>query len=131
MMDDVKDRLLTWYRSGDTGVSSKAIAAHLMGEAVDRVFDCHPYDPSDLGRCLRLLALIPEWRPRIREMAALDGAWPEMVEIWDDLEAVFLKECGGRLLAKGEGAGVSCPQTYEMMQNARARATARRHGAAA
>ena len=33
----------------------------------------YPSDPADLGRCLRLLREIPEWAPRMPEMAKRGG----------------------------------------------------------
>jgi hypothetical protein len=72
---DAVQRLASWMTSGDTGVSSQSIAAHMTGGNRGRWGWGHPHDPDDLGRCLRLLALFPEWAPRIGEMAARGVGW--------------------------------------------------------
>lgn len=41
----------------------------MLGLPMERHHAAYPHDPDDLNRCLLLLNLIPEWAPRIREMA--------------------------------------------------------------
>lgn len=67
-------RALFWALSGDTGISSKAIMAHMTGyEKTDSFGMQPPSDSSDRGRCIRLLELIPEWLPRLNEMVKYDS----------------------------------------------------------
>lgn len=66
----VEQRALFWALSGDTGVSSEAIAKHMTGSHKSRLSP--PSDKSDRGRCIRLLELIPEWIPRLDEMRQYD-----------------------------------------------------------
>jgi hypothetical protein len=66
----VEQRALFWALSGDTGISSEAIAKHMTGYAPVRMSP--PSDSSDRGRCIRLLELIPEWLPRLKEMVQYD-----------------------------------------------------------
>ena len=47
--------LQNWYRSCDTGISSKTVARVLTGEFCEN--PNAPHDPSDVGRCVRLLDL--------------------------------------------------------------------------
>ena len=54
----------------------------------------YPSDGDDLGRCLRLLDLIPEWKDRLKLMAGLSEYWHALVEHWDELAA--LHATGGR-----------------------------------
>jgi len=69
----VEQRALFWALSGDTGVSSEAIARHMTGNSYDGRFGFSPpSDASDRGRCIRLLELIPEWLPRLSEMVKYD-----------------------------------------------------------
>lgn len=80
-----------WMRGHDCGASSEAIAMHMMAGWCD---GSYPYDPSDLGRCLRLLKQFPEWKPRMREMAAYGPAWAAYVSRWDDMAACMDAEVG-------------------------------------
>lgn len=93
-MRDVHDRAVQWIVSDDTGMSSKAIWAHMMYAKRPSYCWHHPYDPDDLGRCLRLLRLIPEWKSRIKEMATRSKEWGFLVTYWDNLAAMMDAECG-------------------------------------
>lgn len=66
----VEQRALFWALSGDTGISSEAIAKHMTGNAPVRMMP--PSDADDRGRCIRLLELIPEWITRLPEMVKYD-----------------------------------------------------------
>ena len=68
----VEQRALYWALSGDTGISSEAIARHMTGSAPGNYSP--PSDMSDRGRCIRLLELIPEWIPRLKEMTKHDNS---------------------------------------------------------
>jgi hypothetical protein len=68
MTDSIEKRALTWASGDDTGVSSKAILKVMTGQTISDDY-CHPHDSQDLGRCVRLLDIIPEWRPRIARKA--------------------------------------------------------------
>lgn len=61
-------RALFWALSGDSGVSSEALARHMLEYPQNRLI-LPPSDADDRGRCIRLLELIPEWIPRLRELA--------------------------------------------------------------
>lgn len=67
---DIEGRALFWALSGDTGISSEALAAHMSGYPNARMMP--PSDADDRGRCIRLLELIPEWLPRLNEMKQYD-----------------------------------------------------------
>jgi hypothetical protein len=87
-----------WIVGPDTGASSKEIWGAMVGarlSIVRRV--AHPRDPADLGRCLRLLERIPEWRGRISEMAELSPVWASLAQYWDELEAMFREDGDGTL----------------------------------
>ncbi len=108
-MGDLVQRATQWIVSRDTGMSSKAIWAHMMGAEPE--WNCGPADPADLGRCLRLLALIPEWKPRMGEMAAYGGEWAALIPHWDELAAMMADEVG-IAWEKGRNA----PKTFDRMQ---------------
>lgn len=107
--DDAR-RVLEWIASEDTGMSSEAIAYHMLGMYSE---GSHPHDPSDLGRCLRLLELFPAWKPRIREMATYSRNWAALSARWEEL-AVIMDDEVGIDWSKGHNA----PRTYEAMQAA-------------
>ena len=111
---DIKDRVISWLLSGDTGSSSEAICAHMTGKGT-YYGHSYPSDPSDLGRCLRLLELVPEWKPRIAEMAKYSPGWAGLVAEWDKLTNLMTNEVGIHW-EKGESA----PATYKAMKLAQA-----------
>jgi len=76
-----------WPASDDTGTSSTAIYRHMSGLPVLR--PDHPWDPSDFGRCYRLLALAPGWRARMPEMARHGKVWERLAAAWDELTALY------------------------------------------
>jgi hypothetical protein len=86
-----------WLNGPDTGTSSRMICNTLSPKDsralydVDSQFGTVPLDPSDFGRCYRLLKTIPGWRQRIGEMHDVPG-WAPLVAAWDELEALYLEE---------------------------------------
>lgn len=107
-----------WLFSRDTGMSSKAILGHMMAGVSD---GSYPHDPSDLGRCLRLLEIFPQWKERIPEMAKYGPVWTVYARHWPDLQKSMEEEVG-----IGWEKGRKAPKTYELMhrleQQARAAA---------
>lgn len=104
------ERVNAWIVSGDTGLSSKTIWATMLG--IDLGDDInHPHDPADLGRCLRLLELMPEWKLQQSELAFLDPYWRSLVAQWDELSSSMEDEVG---IAWGKGK--SAPATYDLMR---------------
>ena len=90
MDSDIEDRARRWVRGGDTGVSSLTICEVMTGWPVHRA-DI-PYDPDDFGRCHRLLLLIPEWAPRLQEVADAYPKWQPFVDVWDRMVALWGEE---------------------------------------
>jgi hypothetical protein len=81
---------LDWILSNDVGTSSATIWAVMMGVVHPR--PSLPLDPSDFGRCHRLLALFPDWRPRLKEVARKYPDWRELVKRWDELVVLYEAE---------------------------------------
>lgn len=107
-MGGIEQRAIQWVASGDTGASSMTIYRHMLGLPHDGGFGVsEPSDGGDLGRCLRLLRLIPEWRPRMHEMAKLSHAWAALVPHWDELSALLEAEIGTDL-----PCNAGAPKTY-------------------
>ncbi|MBB5663236.1 hypothetical protein GGE68_001412 [Rhizobium leguminosarum] len=105
-----------WLFGRDTGMSSKAILGHMLAGVSD---GSYPYDPADLGRCLRLLEKFPQWKHRMGEMAQYGGAWPTYAKHWADLETSMADEVGIDW-SKGNDASL----TYKYMKALRAQAEA-------
>lgn len=84
MAETIEQRANQWIAGRDTGASSKALWAVMMGSKPER--HAYPSDGGDLGRCMRLLDAVPEWKPRIGEMAAISPYWAALVAEWPKLE---------------------------------------------
>lgn len=89
---------LDWLAGDDTGISSKAILNAALGKPTTPSKDYHwhnePYDPDDLGRCLRMLRLMP-WAARgLAVLATHSGYWAVLVEHWVELEKTLAEEVG-------------------------------------
>lgn len=76
-----------WLSGGDTGTSSETLWAVMTMQNVRR-YDI-PYDPSDFGRCYRLLNLFPSWQSRLGEVSARFPQWAPFVQHWDELTALY------------------------------------------
>lgn len=78
----VEQRAMFWALSGDTGISSESICAHMTGNPKNDHFGIQPpSDAADRGRCIRLLELIPEWIERLPEMKQYDANARESIVI--------------------------------------------------
>jgi hypothetical protein len=84
--------LTKWLLSDDTGVSSKAIAAHLTGDTKQGKFGDYPSDGDDFGRCYRLLVCVPEFAPRIGELATRSPQWAALVKHWSELTEMYIRK---------------------------------------
>ena len=89
----IEQRAARWARDGQVGMSSRAIHDHMLGLG-SRCGFAHPHDPDDLNRCLLLLDLIPEWKPRMGEMAQHSPQWAGLVNSWEVITEAFLQEAG-------------------------------------
>lgn len=87
-MTDIRDRALEWALGDDTGTSSKALMRVMLGQKLNSGY-CYPHDGQDLGRCVRLLDKIPEWRLRLPEMKEVGPEWAALIDLWDELEAMY------------------------------------------
>lgn len=87
-----KAPLEAWLAGADRGISSNTIVQALTGRVLLTDFGPDvPHDAGDFGRCRRLLEAVPEFRPRLAEVAALYPAWGPFVEAWDELTDLHLK----------------------------------------
>jgi hypothetical protein len=88
----LEERSKGWRKGEDTGFSSVTVWAHMTG-VKDFQVD-YPLDPADLGRILRLLELIPEWKPQVSELASLSPEWKALVGRWDEIASLMDSEVG-------------------------------------
>ena len=84
-------RVIEWFISGDSGVSSETLCACLYGILPKKENKRHPGDPSDFGRCKRFLDLLsPEDKETVfREAIKLSPEWKALIENWDRLEKMY------------------------------------------
>lgn len=113
----VAERGAAWLLNGRVGASSRAIYRHMVGDACGRLLD-YPLDPGDLNRCLLLLDLIPEWKPRMAEMSVYGTAWAGLAASWDELTVLFLEEVG---LDWSKGKNAHATKTYALMKQLQGR----------
>jgi hypothetical protein len=102
--DPTEQAAIDWIVGSDTGTSSKAIWAHMMG-ATKTPGHCgwsYPSDSDDFGRCARLLRLVPAWRARTGEMSPRSPQWAALAAHWDELTELYetstISQPGGRYL---------------------------------
>jgi hypothetical protein len=92
----MKPELLNWLASNDTGLSSRAILAHMMLDTTVAAMNGwrmeYPHDPADLGRCIRLMDIEPSFRARILEMGHYSPQWARLAAHWSELEALYHEE---------------------------------------
>jgi len=103
-MSELSYRVLEWLGAGDVGASSKAMALQLVGVKND---GSHPWDPSDLGRCLRFMDAVPAARLNMDRFVSMSPTWRILVQRWDELEALYRAEAA---------AGMKAPKTFDLMQ---------------
>ena len=108
MLKENNDNLNSWLATGERGISSEAIASKLSGiNIVNPIWaTTYPCDPSDFGRCLKLLDAVPEFKPRLPEMMSVHPVWAKLLENWDELERLY----------KEEYKTGKCPKLYARMQ---------------
>lgn len=110
MTEDEK-KILEWLSSNDTGISSKSLAFEYLGTLNNNV-DA-PRDPSDLGRCLRLIKIVPDVRKCVDSLATKHLRWAKAAKVWEQI-AKSMEEEVGIDWSKGERAA----KTYTMMKEA-------------
>lgn len=99
-------KLIEWFAGDDTGLSSKHMAAVAAGVAGN---GNHPLDPSDLGRCIRLVENVPEVRDAFPAIRASGPKWATVITHWDELVALYAQESLGRRY-------FTASKTYERMK---------------
>jgi hypothetical protein len=80
-----------WRNGRDTGISSLTIYSVVTG--FPSPHECYnpPRDPSDFGRCYRLLKLFPDWLKSMPAVADRYPAWKPFVREWEKLTTMYEK----------------------------------------
>lgn len=81
-----------WAHGRDTGTSSLTIYHVMTGKPSPHGDYCVPWDPSDFGRCYRLLQLFPAWRERLPAVAQRFPDWAPLVREWELLTQLYEAE---------------------------------------
>lgn len=81
-----------WAESWDTGISSATIWSVMTGKPTFMHRFGTPGDPSDFGRCYRLLQKFPAWRQRLDQMSTAHPEWAPYVLRWDEMEKLYEEE---------------------------------------
>lgn len=102
---DVMFKMLEWSLGGDTGASSKT----MLRAAIRPVKGGDiPHDPSDFGRCYRLLEAVPELRLYFPQMVANCPRLTPYINEWDELAMLYERE-------KANGTG-RAPDLYARLK---------------
>ena len=111
MIETERLRVIQWFVGSDTGLSSECLAAAMVGAKPDS--PRAPGDVADLGRCIRLMALFPEWTfdRFARTMSAVSYEWRCLIEDWPEISSSYEREKKG-----------PAPKTYTLMRAAQRRA---------
>lgn len=88
-MDSVEKRALQWLFSEETGLSSKNICGYMLSITVRQSV---PWDIGDLGRCIRLLEKIPEWKQRMQQLGNAYPRWQPYADSWDELTRTYYQD---------------------------------------
>lgn len=90
--ETLKDKLLLWFATGETGLSSKSMAKAVMGVKNDEIYP--PYDVGDFTRCAKLVKAIPEILDHRDTIAKLSPEWNAIMGSWDQIHASLVAERG-------------------------------------
>lgn len=83
----------TWLIDGNTGLSSKAMAAVWLGGSSSRIYA--PSDPSDFKRCIQFLeqCIDPSNRGTlVMQMAEFTTDWKNIMQNWLKLVELYEEE---------------------------------------
>lgn len=101
-----------WMQTDDVGQSSKFMAKIMSGgKYFPNARYYHPRDPSDFGRCIKLLEAEPSLKDNIDLMRKHSEVWDALISNWSDLLESLETECPE--WRKGKG---SSPITYKKMK---------------
>lgn len=110
---EINQKVLNWFATGRTGLSSKCLAVTLLnGGPFLSVPNHHPGDPADFERCLNLLHAVPELREKMHIMKIVSKNWSALIDQWSEVETTFKNETGYPARQWNRA-----PKTFELMQS--------------
>jgi len=85
------EQIAKWIVTSDIGISSQTLFACLFDLQSELEYQYHPGDPSDFGRCMRLLSILDQEQKdyALAQAAKLSPEWNALVERWDYLEFIY------------------------------------------
>lgn len=92
--------IIHWMFNGDTGVSSETMAAFALGTQRERAFGQDaPSDPSNIGRCDKLVMAVPEILDVFPVISRKAPVFRGISAHWDELCALYERDLstGGSL----------------------------------
>lgn len=102
---DVMFKMLEWSLSGDTGSSSKTMLRAALRPIKGGDI---PHDPSDFGRCYRLLEAVPDLRLYFPKMVENCPRLTPYINEWDELSRLYQ-------LGQASGTG-KAPELYARLK---------------
>lgn len=86
LSQESKAKLIEWLLNGNTGISSKSMAAVAVGTKLGDGwgFDA-PHDPSDFSRCYKLVQRVPEIRRFFPQIGRRIPKFKGILDNWDNL----------------------------------------------
>jgi hypothetical protein len=79
----IKDKVIEWLFNGETGISSKTIAASVL--RVNYKQADIPHDKSDFSRCYKLIKFADIPISELKILARHYPKWKPLVENWEQL----------------------------------------------
>lgn len=106
----INKKHLEWLGGDDRGMSSNVIF-HVMADQPKELilgsWACYtPSDPSDFGRCYRLLKRFPEWEKDLKKVSDKYSLWKPIIDHWGKLKQLY----------EEESPSDACPKLYDLLQ---------------
>lgn len=101
----VTHKHLEWL-AGGAGISSMVIFFTMFDAKDSLTHLATPSDPSDFGRCYRLLELFPEWKSRLYKLRAVSVKWGTFVDNYAAMEKLWVEE----------RSNATAPKLYKFMK---------------
>jgi hypothetical protein len=88
-------KAIAWMDSREAGASSKVMIKKILNipSTKDVEYQPYPVDPSDFGRCYRLVNQhLPELKEKINCLKSVSKKWSILIENWSELEGLYEEE---------------------------------------
>lgn len=93
LSNDAARRVIAWMVAGDSGISSETMASIALDVEKKDSFGLRPpSDPSDFGRCYRLVMAVPEIIDVFPHIARKVPKFKGILDNWDELCALYERD---------------------------------------